>query len=52
MSIPNSDSGGVLDARFLRAIEVWCARAGMSAGAFGAAVYHDRDFVASLREGR
>ena len=52
MSIPNSDPGGVLDARFLRAIEVWCARKGMSAGAFGAAVYRDRDFVASLRDGR
>ena len=52
MSIPNSGSGGVLDARFLRAIEVWCARNGMSAGAFGAAVYRDRGFVASLRDGR
>ena len=52
MSIPNSGSGGVLDARFLRAIEVWCARNGMSVGAFGAAVYRDRGFVASLRDGR
>ena len=50
--MPNSDPGGVLDTRFLRAIEVWCARNGMSAGAFGAAVYRDRDFVASLRDGR
>ena len=50
--MPNSDPGGVLDARFLRAIEVWCARSGMSAGAFGAAVYRDRGFVASLRDGR
>ena len=41
-----------LDARFLRAIETWCARNGMSAGAFGAAVYRDRGFVASLRDGR
>ncbi len=52
MGIPNSDPGGVLDARFLRAIKVWCDRNGMSAGAFGAAVYCDRDFVASLRDGR
>ena len=48
----NSDRGGILDARLLRAIEVWCARNGMSAGAFGAAVYRDRGFVASLRDGR
>ena len=52
MSIPNSDPGGVLDARFLRAIEAWCARNGMSEGAFGAAVCRDRGFVASLRDGR
>ncbi len=52
MSIGNSGSGGVLDARFLRAIEVWCARNEISAGAFGAAVYRDRGFVASLRDGR
>ena len=52
MGIPNTDPGGVLDARFLRAIETWCARNGMSEGAFGAAVYRDRDFVASLRGGR
>ena len=52
MSIPNSDPGGVLDARFLRAIEIWCAGNGMSEGAFGTAVYHDRGFVASLRDGR
>ena len=52
MSIPNSDPCGVLDARFLRAIEIWCAGNGMSEGAFGAAVYRDRDFVASLRDGR
>ena len=52
MSASNSDFGGALDSRFLRAIEVWCARKGMSAGAFGAAVYRDRGFVASLRRGR
>ena len=52
MSILNSDPVGVLDARFLRAIEVWCAQGGMSAGAFGAAVCRDRGFVASLRDGR
>ncbi len=39
-------------ARFLRAIEVWCAGNGTSAGTFGAAVYRDRGFVASLRDGR
>ncbi len=52
MSLPKTDPGGVLDARFLRAIEIWCAGNGMSEGAFGAAVYRDRDFVASLRGGR
>ena len=52
MSIPNSDPGGVLDARFLRAIEAWCAGNGMSEGAFGTAVYRDRGFVAALRDGR
>ena len=53
MSIPNSDPGSALDAPgFCGAIEIWCARNGMSAGAFGAAVYRDRDFVASLRDGR
>ena len=51
MSIPNSAPGGVLDTRFLRAIEAWCAANGMSAGAFGAAVYRDRGFVASLLGG-
>ena len=52
MSVSNTDPGGTLDTRFLRAIEAWCARKGMSAGAFGATVYHDRGFVASLRDGR
>ena len=52
MTVSNSGSGGVLDARFLLAIEVWCARKGMSGGAFCAAVHRDRDFVASLRDGR
>ena len=52
MSIPNSVPGGVLDARFLRTIEAWCAGNGMSEGAFGAAVCRDRGFVAALRGGR
>ncbi len=43
---------GSLDARFLRAVEAWCAGSGMSAGAFGAAACRDRGFVASLRGGR
>ena len=43
---------GVLDARFLRAVEAWCAANRMSEGAFGAAVGRDRGFVASLRDGR
>ena len=52
MSVSNTDPGSTLDARFLRSIEAWCARNGMSAGAFGAAVNGDRGFVASLRRGR
>ena len=52
MSVSNPDSGGALDARFVRLIKAWCARNGMSNGAFGAAVYRDRGFVASLRDGR
>ena len=52
MSVTKTDPGGALRARFLRAIEVWCAGNGISAGAFGAAVYSDRGFVASLRDGR
>ena len=52
MSIPKIDAGGVLDARFLRAIETWCAGSGMSEGAFGAAVYRGRGFVASVRVDR
>ena len=48
----NSLPAGSLNARFRRAIEAWCARNGMSAGAFGAAALGDRDFVASLRRGR
>ena len=43
---------GSLHARFLAAVEAWCARNGVSAGAFGAAALRDRDFVASLRRGR
>ncbi len=43
---------GRLAARFLRAVEAWCARSGMSAGAFGAAAFGDCGFVASVRNGR
>ena len=52
MSIRNSCSGGVLDARFLRTIEVWCVQNEISAGTFGAAACRDRGFVASLRRDR
>ncbi len=52
MGVSNSDPGGVLDARFLRAIELWCAGKWMSAGAFGADVYRDSGFVAAVRDGR
>ena len=47
-SLPTS----ALEARLLATIEAWCARNGMSAGAFGAAALRDRDFVPSLRRGR
>ena len=43
---------GSLKARFLQAIESWCARSGISSGAFGAAALRDRDFIPSLRRGR
>ena len=43
---------GSLVARFRQAIEVWCSRNGVSAGALGAASLRDRDFVPSLRGGR
>ena len=52
MNASNQGPDGTLDARFLRAVEAWCARNGTTAGAFGAAVCRDRGFVASLREGR
>ena len=52
MHASNQGTGGTLDARFLRAVEVWCARNGMTAGAFGNAACRDRGFLASLREGR
>ncbi len=52
MSESNQGSGGTLDARFLQAVEAWCARNGTTAGAFGTATCRDRGFVASLREGR
>ncbi|MCY3981064.1 MAG: helix-turn-helix domain-containing protein [Alphaproteobacteria bacterium] len=43
---------GSLVARFREAIEAWCARNGVSAGALGAAALNDRDFVPSLLSGR
>ena len=52
MNASNQGPDCALDARFLRAVEAWCARNGTTAGAFGAAVCRDRAFVASLREGR
>ena len=52
MNVSKTVPKGSLNARFLRAVEAWCAGKGMSEGAFGAAVYRDRGFVASLREGR
>ena len=39
-------------ARFRQAVEAWCARNGVSAGALGAAALSDRDFVPSLLGGR
>ena len=52
MKVSKTAPIGALEVRFLAAIEAWCARNGMSTGAFGAAVLRDRDFVASLRDGR
>ena len=52
MNASNQGTGDTLDARFLRAVEAWCARNGTTAGAFGTAACRDRGFVASLREGR
>ena len=52
MSASNPGPGGTLDARFLRAVEAWCARNGTSAAAFGTAACRDRGFVAGLRNGR
>ena len=43
---------GNLAARFRQAVEAWCARNGMSAGALGAAALGDRNFVSSLLGGR
>ena len=39
-------------ARLGRAVAAWCARAGLSARAFGAIVLGDQDFVAALHRGR
>ena len=52
MNALNPSSCGTLDARFLRAVEAWCARNGTTASTFGTAACRDRGFVASLREGR
>ena len=52
MSASNPSPVGTLDARFLRAVDAWCAGNGTSAAAFGVAVCGDRGFVAGLRKGR
>ena len=52
MDPKNAVPAGCLVARFRRAIEAWCARNGVSAGALGAAALNDRDFVPSLLGGR
>ncbi|MYI70473.1 MAG: hypothetical protein F4103_17605 [Boseongicola sp. SB0673_bin_14] len=52
MNASNPGSGGTLEARFLRAVEAWCARQGAIAGALGTAACRDRGFVASLRGGK
>ena len=52
MDAINAIPAGSPAARFLQAVEAWCARIGMSAGALGAAALGDRDFVPSLLGGR
>ena len=52
MNALNPSPCGTLDARFLRAVEAWCARNGTTAGTFGTTACRDRGFVASLRKGR
>ena len=52
MSASNPGPDDTLDARFLRAVEAWCAGNGTSAAAFGTAACRDRGFVAGLRNGR
>ena len=52
MNASNQGPDGTLDARFLGAVEAWCARNGATVGAFGTAACRDRGFVASLRDGR
>ena len=52
MGVMETVPAGSLVGRFRQAIEAWCSRSGMSAGALGAAALRDRDFVASLRRGR
>ena len=48
----NQDPDSTLDARFLWAVDAWCARNGASAGAFGTAARRDCGFVASRHERR
>jgi len=52
MDPKNAVPAGSLAARFRQAVEAWCSRNGMSAGALGAAALGDRDFVSSLLGGR
>lgn len=52
MDLMDTVPAGSLAARFRQAIEAWCSRNGMSAGALGAAALRDRDFVPSLLGGR
>ena len=52
MDPKNAVPAGSLVARFRQAIEAWCSRNGMSAGALGAAALRDRDFIPSLLGGR
>ena len=52
MHVPETTSGETLDARFLRAVEVFCEHRNQSGRAFGNAALGDPGFVSSLRHGR
>ena len=52
MRSPTTLPAETIDARFLRAIALFCAREGMSARAFGMAALNDPGFVAALVRGR